>query len=545
MPVINIDPDELIALSGIPDIDEALDLISTIGAGDLERGADGGLEIEFFPNRPDLYSVEGLARALRTYRTEALTEYDVTRGEIVLTVDSSVDDVRPFISGGVVRGVKVSEELILSMMNLQEKLHLTVGRGRAKVAIGLHDLAKVTPPFIYKAVEPGSISFVPLGGSRPLDLGEILTEHEKGQDYAHLMEGHSHYPIILDANDDVLSFPPVINGTLTTVTTETRDIFIDCTGTDLETVQGVVRNIATALAERGGTIESIDVVHGQGFTAPDLARRRTRVDMDYVRRTIGLDGDGASEQVLTALARTDMQASVEDGEIVVDHPAYRMDIMHPVDLVEEVAIGIGYRNLSGLLPGSVTFGSIRPETEAEETFRGIMTGLGFLEVKSLLLTDPRAESERMNRSGEERDLWWDSPSVLVANPKTSEHSVLRTTLIPSLFGMIHLNKHHPLPQKVFEVGHALPTSEKELRGALLWTDAKAGFSGVKGIAELLWTEVHPGATIEEADEPTFIGGRAAYIVVDGERVGIFGEVHPSVLSSWELTHPVVCLEMRL
>ncbi|MBN1110329.1 MAG: phenylalanine--tRNA ligase subunit beta, partial [Methanomassiliicoccales archaeon] len=263
MPVINFNLEDLKSLMGTQMKDqEVLERIPMIGA-DLHDFDPESKEasIEFFPTRPDLYSVEGLARALRAFFDIelGLRTYDIAASDISLRVESSVRNVRPYVVGAVIRGVRMDDRTIRSLMEMQEKLHLTVGRKRAKVAIGVHDLDKVTPPFVYKAVLPDSITFVPLAKEEPMTLAQVLERHEKGRDYRHLLEGKPLYPVILDRNEELLSFPPIINGRLTTVTQETTNLFIDITGTDQNTISGVLNIVCTSIAERSGVIETISL----------------------------------------------------------------------------------------------------------------------------------------------------------------------------------------------------------------------------------------------------------------------------------------------
>jgi len=129
-----------------------------------------------------------------------------------------------------------------------------------KVAIGVHDLSAIEPPITYKAVAPKDISFVPLDMDVSLDLGMILRKHPKGKDYAWCLEGKDRYPVFVDARGDVLSFPPIINGQLTRLTERSRDLFIEMTGTDQKAVTQALTIICSALADRGGRIESVNVI---------------------------------------------------------------------------------------------------------------------------------------------------------------------------------------------------------------------------------------------------------------------------------------------
>jgi phenylalanyl-tRNA synthetase beta chain len=236
MPLINFDYNDLSSLLGEEVPKETLvERIPMIGADmhDTEGNSDE-MSVEFFPNRPDMYCVEGIARSMRAFLgTEpGMKEYDVEETDIRVITDPSVATVRPYILCAAVFDMNIDDHFIKSLMELQEKLHMTIGRKRSKLAIGVHDLDRVTPPFEYRAVRPGDLRFVPLASDEEMDLSEILIRHEKGRAYAHLLEGKSRYPVITDADGNVLSFPPVINGTLTTVTTETKNIFVDVTGID-------------------------------------------------------------------------------------------------------------------------------------------------------------------------------------------------------------------------------------------------------------------------------------------------------------------------
>lgn len=237
------------------------DSVSMLGV-DVECINNEKIAMEVFPNRPDMLGIEGFARGLRGIMDieTGLPEYEVTDSGITLYVESSVKDVRPYISAGVVKNVSLTEERLISLMNIQEKLHITHGRNRKKVAIGVHDLSTVEPPFVYKAVGPNEISFVPLDTRVPMSLAEILEKHPKGVSYAGILNGFRKYPIILDRKNNVLSFPPIINGELTRLSDKTKDVFIDVTGTDQKAVSQATNILVTSLLDRCGSAYSVDIV---------------------------------------------------------------------------------------------------------------------------------------------------------------------------------------------------------------------------------------------------------------------------------------------
>lgn len=242
--------------------DDLRDAIPLMGVG-LESIDKNTVSLEVYPNRPDYLMIEGFARALRGFLglETGLPTYETTPSGITFYIEKSVADVRPAVAVGVARNVDLSDEqTLISLMNVQEKLHLTHGRNRAKVAIGVHDMDRVTPPFTYKAVDPDSMSFVPLDMTDELTLRQILSRHPKGRDYAWTLEGKKKYPLFVDAKGDVLSFPPIINGELTRLTEKTRNLFLDLTGTSQLAVEQALNIICCGLADRGADIQTVDVV---------------------------------------------------------------------------------------------------------------------------------------------------------------------------------------------------------------------------------------------------------------------------------------------
>jgi len=269
---VDVRHDDLVDLVGKSlSIEEFVDRITFMGAG--PEGVQGDvMTFDIFPNRPDLYSVEGIARGLRGFlgMEVGLPVYQAEASGMDFVVDRNVADVRPYAVGGIVRGLELEDALLRSLVDLQEKLHLTVGRRRKKVAIGIHDMDKVTPPYTYKAVLPPDVRFTPLGMAQEMDLLDILTKHEKGREYAHLVASQPVFPIITDARGQVLSFPPVINGILTQLTPDTRNLFIDVTGTDLEAVSGCLAILSTALAERAHMLGAREVrIVPSGVSSPE------------------------------------------------------------------------------------------------------------------------------------------------------------------------------------------------------------------------------------------------------------------------------------
>ncbi|MHA1763731.1 MAG: phenylalanine--tRNA ligase subunit beta, partial [Promethearchaeota archaeon] len=335
MPTIDLKIQRLERLVGkkleIKDLEYDLQWIS-LDLEDIDE-EEQSIKVEYNPNRPDFSSPEGIARALKGYYEieMGLPTYEIAPPKITLTAEKIVEKVRPFIVCGVIRNIDLDEEEVATLMNIQEQLHWAVGRDRKKVAIGVHDFNKVAHPFRYTAVKPDSVSFVPLhGDGYPMNLEEILLLHEKGIEYAHILQGKEVYPIIFDKNDEVLSFPPIINGELTTVTDDTKNLFIDITGTDFKAINLALNILSTTLADMGAKIEAVNVNYedGKKIVTPNLNPQKWEIKESYINDYIGIKL--STKKMIKCFEKVRMEAkrAKKRGYLEVLVPAYRGDIMH-------------------------------------------------------------------------------------------------------------------------------------------------------------------------------------------------------------------------
>ncbi len=544
MPVITFNYDDLVGLIGKSiEKDELMQKIPMIGA-EIDKVEGDSISVEFFPDRPDLLSVEGLARAMRSFLgiEKGLKVYELKEPSVSLNVDESVKDIRPFVSAAVVRNVKMSENFIISMMELQEKLHFSVGKDREKMAIGLHNLDAVTPPFTYKAVRPGEISFIPLGMSVEMTLDEILQKHDKGIKYAGILENFERYPIILDKSGNVLSFPPIINGELTAVDLFTENLFVDVTGIDRKAVRDALNIITAAIAERGGEAEMVEIIDGENKTkTPDFTPPKEEVEISYASKVLGFDVSGHATE---SLQKMGFNARTEGGKVKVDVPPWRVDILHPIDIVEDIAIGYGYDKFSPRLPKSMTFGKSLSAEKIHET----LIGLKFIGIATISLSNEEEQFEKMRLEPGE--------VVSIENPISTKHSCMRVSLLPSLLEILSRNRHNDLPQMIYEVGdvvkikNGIPLNKTMVAGMKM--DAKAGFTECKSIVEALLRNLGVEAEVVEKKSGAFIDGRCASVIdrgsnkenETGHEIGYFGEIHPEVISNFELEYPVIAFEFE-
>ena len=533
MPVITLYWDELERLVGV-DRETILNNLPMIGC-DVERVYEDHVDVEFFPNRPDLYSVEGVARALRGFLDleRGYKDYSVRKGDWKLFVDESVLSVRPYIRGCVVRGLKMTDEVIRSLMEVQEDLHWTIGRNRRKMAIGVHDLSKIDFPLTYKAVDE-SFRFVPLDFDEEMTVERILIEHPKGRMFSFILKGKQ-YPMIVDSNGDAISFPPIINAEKTRVTEETKDLFIDVTGFD-EYVDRALNILATMLADRGGVIESVEIVYpDKSFVSPDLSPRKMEIRKDEIRGLLGFCL--SDDEIVRALERMRFGAEVDGGIVRVKIPPYRADIMHEWDVIEDIAIGYRYDRIEPEYPKTVGIGITHPWNDLREIIREIMVGLGFLEVITFTLTNEKVQYEYTRRNLRN--------FVPLMHPLTEDHTILRTDILPKLLEVLSVNKHHPMPQRIFEVGDVVVGMRNRLRLACCSTHSRANFAEIRSVVQAVMRELDVEWDVDHCSDGMFIEGRCACVIVDGKEVGVFGEVHPEVLENFEIQNPVVGFELDL
>jgi phenylalanyl-tRNA synthetase beta chain len=534
MPVVRLyyqDLEEMVGASR----DTIMSRLAMMGADIGKRAEEDHVDVEFFPDRPDLYSSEGVARALQGFLEikTGLPEYEVHPGNIVLEVDESVKSVRPIIGCAVVRGLEFSDAAIESLMDLQEDLHWGLGRNRRKVAIGVHDISRVTPPFRYFGADP-SRRFVPLDFSEEMSMQEILERHPKGRDYGHILQGFDRFPLIVDANDRVLSFPPVINGELTRVKDDTHDLFIDVTGTD-PVVHKALNIVVTSLAERGGRIESVLLKRSEGdFVSPNLAPGKWTVGVDEANGLIGFDL--SSEDLAKCLEKMRFGANALDQKVEVLVPAYRADIMHSWDIFEDAAKGYGYDRLFAELPRTVTVGRPLPSELRKSEIREVMTGVGYLETMPFTLTNEAVHFAQMRREPK--------GATRVLHPISELHTILRTSILSSLLEVLSGNQHHPLPQRIFAVGEVVENRKTWMHLSAASIHSGASFSEIRSVMDAVLRELMIEAEIAPSDDGAFLPGRGADLLSAGQRIGCFGEVHPLVVRSFGLEQPVVALELR-
>ena len=542
MPVIDVNLEDLRELlEKDVTIEELRDRLPMMGTG-WEGETAEGFQLEVFPNRPDMLSIEGLARAYATFTglKKGLREYDIKETGYEVIVEEKVEKFRPWFVTAVVKNVEFDDALIRSIIQMQEKLHVTHGRRRRKVAIGLHNLEPVEFPVTYTTKPPG-FRFRPLGERFEKDLTQILTEMHTGREYAWIVEGFEEYPMILDAKGMVLSMPPIINGEYTRIDETTRDIFIDVTGTDLKAITEVLNIIVTTFADRSAEIYAVENRYPDGtvLKTPDLSPRVMDIDNRYVNATLGMGF--TPEETAGYLAMMGHEA--EPGETLrVRVPRYRTDIMHPIDLVEDIAIAYGYDRFVPVIPEIASEAGEAPLEIFSRGLRNFLVGFGFQEVVTFMMSNREKLFARMGLSEE--------PIAETSNPKMEGYTSLRNRLLPSLMEVLSTNKHHPYPQNIYEVDDVVLIDSSTETGArsarrlaIALCHARANFSEIKAVMNSILENLEVEAEIEAGGLDCFIEGRRYIAKVEGGPLCWAGELRPEVLGGWGLEMPVAALEM--
>ena len=542
MPTINFSLKDLQKLVGKKiTIDELKELLTYAKAdfGDYDKTTDEVIADFGDTNLPYLWSVEGLAVLLKGIlgKEKGLSKLKINKANYKIIVETSVNKIRPYIAGFVAKDCKIDDYFIKQLIQLQEKLCETYGRKRKKVAIGVYNYSKIQFPIHYKAVQPDKIKFIPLDFKKEMNLNEILEEHPKGQEYAHILEEFDKYPILIDNANNILSFPPIINSNETgKIKEEDKDIFFEVTGTDMDSVLVSCNIFAHALQQRGFKIFQVDIKYpNKKITTPFDFNDSIKLDPTHIKKLLGLNLKETEVKSLLEKQRYDYKS----GKVLI--PDYRKDILHENDVIEDIGIAYGYDKIEPLPLTSYTPGSTKPLVKLIDKSRELMVGLGFQEVMSQILSNKNLLYNKMEIE--------DTGTIELENHTSENYSVLRTWLIPLIMEILSKNKHVEYPQKIFEQG--LVTIKKEgriidyERLSSVIISEKADYTKIKQALDCLMRLLGVEYDIEDTNHKSFIPGRIGRIIVNNQNIGYIGEISPKVIYNFNLEMPVVAFELNL
>lgn len=507
-------------------------------------------------NRPDLWTTAGLARQLRTHRTKKAPDYPffVPLGEsrhakYAVEVDESVRTVRPYLAGFVARGVPITDSMLKELIQAQEKLTWNYGRKRKTVSIGLYRPSIISWPVHFRGADPDKASFVPLQETRTMTLRQILAEHPKGKEYGSILQNEPVHPLLLDNKDRVLSYPPIINSAdLGAVLVGDDELFIEVTGSDYPSVTITSSILACDLADMGFSIENVEVKYpydtpfGRNIVFPAYFQEALKVHIGQVRKLLGLDM--SVEEARAAIESMGSKAEVM-GEFIEVMPAgYRNDFLHPVDIIEDVLIGIGMENFPPEKPRDFTIGRLSPIEQFSRKAKLTLIGSGYQEMIYNYLGSRRDYVDKMNIPA--------STVVKITNPMSENFEYLRNSPLPGLLGTESISVKAPYPHRTFEVGKVAVKDEAENYGiatrqylGFLNTHAQADYNESASHMATLMYYLGKEYSVKEASDPRFIPGRQAEVWHEGTKIGVFGEVHPAILEAFGIAMPCAGGEIDL
>ena len=539
MPVVELSYTRLQKLVGKVTKKQISDSLPFLGL-DIESENKDLIRIEYSPNRPDYSTDFGISLGLQGLlgiKTGAVKLNIKKSTKYSISAKSGISKVRPFVTGIVAKNGKIDDQTIKQLMTMQEDLHFGIGRKRKKSSIGIHDLDKITFPLVYTTTNRNH-KFIPLNSEKEISISEILTNTEVGKNYGPLLGQSSQVPLILDANQKTVSLPPIINAAVTTVTTRTKNLFVEVTGINKEDAEDMLSVVATILQSAGFTLESVKI-SGAKNSSPKLEEKKMIVNSSLINQTLGLNL--STSKIISSLKKSRLNASSKGTNIICTIPAFRFDIFGPMDLVEEVALGYGIQNLKPSLSPSQTIGNTNPVSLQLKLLDQTMIGLGYLEALNSSLTSKRVLYDMTNRDT--------SKIISVLDSKSLEHTILRDSILPGLLENLSRNIHESYPQKMFETGTVFfidnPISEKfSFSGISAHKDAN--FTEIKSILQsALKTGFGIKIETKTATNPTFEIGHCATIILNGKSVGVMGKIHSTIIENYKIRVPVMGFEISL
>ncbi|KAL4633336.1 hypothetical protein ACB092_04G116100 [Castanea dentata] len=547
----------------------------------LDEESDGDEEviykIEVPANRYDLLCLEGIAQALRIFNwQQEIPTYKVAnispKSMLKMHVKPETSSIRPYVVCAVLRGVTFDAASYNSFIDLQDKLHQNICRRRTLVAIGTHDLDTLHGPFTYEALPPSSINFVPLKQEKNFRADELMEFYKsdlKLKKFLHIIENSPVFPVLYDSTRTVLSLPPIINGAHSAIKLETKNVFIECTATDLTKAKIVLNTMVTMFSEyceRKFEIEPVEVIYsdGKSYIYPDLSVYNMEVSLSYITGAIGVPLK--ADEVTGLLNRMQLRAEKSlsddnDSKITVSVPPTRSDVLHPCDVMEDVAIAYGFNRVKDIAIAkgyniskgrAVSLKPLRLE-EFSHIIRLEMAMCGFTEVLSFILCSLNDNFAMLNREDDK------STAVIIGNPRSSENETARTSLMPGILKTIGQNKAHPKPIKIFEVGDIVlldntkdvgATNSRHL--AALYCGATAGYEVIHGLVVRIMQVIglvppddNTTYYLKPSEEPEFLLGTQASIIYKGKQIGTSGIVHPEVLNKFDIPDPCSYFELDI
>ena len=539
-----------------PEIEEKITMFGT----PIENITENEISVEVFPNRPDLLSFQGFARALICFlKNPKVSEYKINplQKDYKVTIDKSVKKVRPFIACAIVKNLKLDDEKIKDIIDIQEKLHGSYGRNRKKLAIGIYPLEAIRLPITFLAKKPEDIKFQPLEFPKEITGRQILSQHPAGREYGKLLKDYELYPIFIDSNNEILSMPPIINSHKTgKITKSTKEVFIECSGFNQEFLKKTLNMIVCALHDIGGKIYQMEIKDSKNELSPNLEQEKMIFSIETINKTLGLSL--SEKEIKNLLEKMGIGYEKQKEDSIALIPAYRTDILHEIDLTEEIAIAYGYNKFIPEIPSISTIGEENKIAILKREISEILIGLNLLEISTYHLSTKEKQFKNMN-------IKEFKPMMIEVETSKTENNILRHSLLANSINILRNNSDAQYPQKIFELGKVFENANsgedtsKKPKGVLdsetgiketeklciSLCNEKSNFTEIKQILDYLTRMLDIQYQIKETSSPQFIEGRTGSIIINNKEVGIIGEITPIILKNNKIKMPVASLEMNL
>lgn len=527
--------------------EELKEKISLFGTH-FESEDSESIELEILPNRPDLFSLQTFSKSFLAFlgksKDAGMREYKLNKPEknFFVTIEPSAKNVRPYTACAIIKNIKFNDEKIKEIIDIQEKLHTTLGRNRKKIAIGIYPLEKITLPIKLEARKPTDIKFIPLEMNREMNGLQILQSHPTGKEYAHLLEGMEKFPVFVDAKDEILSMPPIINSHKTGKITEaTKDIFIECSGFDFEILKKTLNILIAMFAEMGGDIYQMQLNYGkEKITTPDLTPIKMKINNDNVNKLLGIQLKDNEIKICLEKMGHNYDIKSKTAEI----PSWRADIMHEVDLIEDIAIAYGYENFKPKIPSIATAGEISKIETLKKRIADMLCGINMLEISNYhLITKDDAKLFGIKEN-----------SLIEIENSKSEFKMLRPNLSMMALKTLKNNVDSEYPQRIFELGRVFSKDAKTETGikeserlCIAIASSNAGFTEIKQILEYIarMLSKNKDISVSSGEAEHFTQGRCAKISVGDRTIGFLGEIKPQILDNIGIKMPIASLEIDI
>jgi phenylalanyl-tRNA synthetase beta chain len=542
MPVVELNLNRIKKLvSGNITKKKIIDVLPFLGL-DIESQDGDEIRIEYSPNRPDYSTDFGIALGLQGLLAvkKGVQKVNIKKtGKYEINVDSSVNKIRPFVTGIVAKNGTIDDQTIKQLMNMQEDLHFGIGRKRKKSSIGLHDLDKILLPLTYTTTTRDK-SFIPLNETKEKSISDILSETDVGQNYGWVLGDSKNVPIIIDSEGNTVSFPPIINAALTTVTTKTKNILVEVTSIEKDAAEDMLSVVSSILQMAGFQISELKISGGKNST-PKLNERNIIYDPKLTSEILGIEMSPSN--MVTCLKKCRLDATIKGKKITCVIPRYRFDIFGPMDLVEEIALGYGIENLEPKLSPSTTIGAKDSVTIKTSLITKTAVGLGLLEVVNSSLTSKKILYELTKRDSSEM--------ISVLDSKSQEHTILRDSLLSGLLENLSKNIHETYPQKLFETGVIFTKGKpigESINLAVVMAHKDTNFSEIKAILQsILRTQFKIECKTKSSSESQelFVKGKYADVYVNEKKIGKIGEISNEILDNFRIRTSVVGFEINL